>query len=159
MITRCYPTWAFYPTFFFIQSIIYPFLFIFLFVSLLDLVRPFLDLVRPHSVSVVFIFLFLIGSISKSTDIESNLCPSLFLPNPSSPSLSIPPELFEISLSCIYPKKLCYKRWEASQCSCKQWRPQLQQGLLLLFVVVGFTCKFRRIEGDANYSGPWAVEL
>ena len=70
-----------------------------LFFHLLDLVRPFLDLVRPNSVSVIFIFQFFKGSISKSSDIESNLRPSLFPSNSSSPSLSIPPELFEISLS------------------------------------------------------------
>ena len=70
-----------------------------LFFHLLDLVRPFLDLVRPDSVCVIFIFQFFKGSISKSTDIESNLRPSLFPSNSSSPSLSIPPELFEISLS------------------------------------------------------------
>ena len=69
------------------------------FFHLLDLVRPFLDLVRPDSVCVIFIFQFFKGSISKSTDIESNLRPSLFPSNSSSPSLSIPPELFEISRS------------------------------------------------------------
>ncbi|KAK7853948.1 hypothetical protein CFP56_034144 [Quercus suber] len=46
--------------------------------------------------SIVMLFK---GSILKSTDIESNLRPSLFPSNSSSPSLSIPPELFEISLS------------------------------------------------------------
>ena len=63
--------------------------------SLLDLVRPFLDLVRPHAVFVFFVFVPSEDPISKSTDIEFDLHPSPWPPNSSSPSLSIPPELFQ----------------------------------------------------------------
>lgn len=73
----------------------------------LDLVRPFLDLVRPRTVSVVFVFQFLTDSISKSTDTEFGRCPSPFSSNSSSPSLSIPPELFEISLACVSLLRNC----------------------------------------------------
>lgn len=82
----------------------FPFFFFF---CLLDLVRPFLDLVRPDTVSVVFVFQFLTGSASKFIGTEFGRRPSLFSSNSSSPSLSIPPELFEISLACVSLLRNC----------------------------------------------------
>lgn len=61
---------------------------------LLDLVRPFLDLVRSHAASVVFLFAFLTHPAPEFSDVEFGLRFSPFPPYPSSPSLSIPPELF-----------------------------------------------------------------
>ena len=55
--------------------------------NLLDLVRPFLDLVRPNP-------LFTLLSVSEFSDIEFRHHFSSFSSNSSSPSLSIPPELF-----------------------------------------------------------------
>ncbi|RXH80106.1 hypothetical protein DVH24_041253 [Malus domestica] len=60
----------------------------------LDLVRPFLDLVRCHARSVVFVLHFAPSFASELTDIQLGLCSSSLPPNSSSPSLSIPPELF-----------------------------------------------------------------
>lgn len=67
--------------------------------SLLDLVRPFLDLVRPHTLSLLFIFAFGEDPISLSTDVEFDLLLSPLPPNSYFPSLSIPPELFQFNLA------------------------------------------------------------
>lgn len=94
----CYPTWAF----------ILPLFFIFFHLSssnhflLLDLVRPFLDLVRSHAGSIVFLFRILTNSAPEFSDVEFGLRFSPFPPYSSSPSLSIPPELFGTILYTIF---------------------------------------------------------
>uniref|UniRef100_A0A9I9EM00 Uncharacterized protein n=1 Tax=Cucumis melo TaxID=3656 RepID=A0A9I9EM00_CUCME len=61
--------------------------------SLLDLVRPFLDLVRPNTITFSFTIHLISYSILGYTHIEFEYNLSLFPPNSSSPSLSIPLEL------------------------------------------------------------------
>lgn len=60
---------------------------------LLDLVRPFLDLVRPRVISYVFMFCFFANLTSWLLHVSFVWSPSSFLLNSRSPSLSIPPEL------------------------------------------------------------------
>uniref|UniRef100_A0A2P2J7N9 Uncharacterized protein n=1 Tax=Rhizophora mucronata TaxID=61149 RepID=A0A2P2J7N9_RHIMU len=79
-------------------------LFCFHFSALLDLVRPFLDLVRPRSVFLPSILCVFRNFISESWDIKLEYFLVLFPLNSSSSSLSIPPELFE--LDCERPSKL-----------------------------------------------------
>ncbi|KAF8017749.1 hypothetical protein BT93_H2830 [Corymbia citriodora subsp. variegata] len=61
--------------------------------ALLDLVRPFLDLVRPPSVPAPSLLPPAPGSKSQASDVEYRCLPSPFPPNSPPPSLSIPPEL------------------------------------------------------------------
>lgn len=87
-----------YLSFLSILFILFYFILIFLLIlAFLDLVRPFLDLVRPHVLFVLVIFHCVTNSILKSVDIEFNYRSSSFPSNSSSPSPSIPPELFQIS--------------------------------------------------------------
>lgn len=68
-------------------------LFFLIILDFLDLVRPFLGLVRPRVVFIVFLFHLFIDPVSLFTDTRLIYLLSLFLSNSSSPSLSIPPEL------------------------------------------------------------------
>ena len=72
------------------------YLFVFFLFFFLDLVRPFLDLVRPHFLFFVSIFCIIINFTSKCLDVEFWLIFSPFPSNSSSPSLSIPPELWAV---------------------------------------------------------------
>ncbi|KAI9123310.1 hypothetical protein K1719_006199 [Acacia pycnantha] len=56
---------------------------------------PFLDLVRPRMESMVSVLTSVKDSISEPADIAFDPSVSPFPPNSSSPSLSIPPELFQ----------------------------------------------------------------
>lgn len=90
MWTGCYPSWAF-SFFFFFRFVSF---FVESFSFFLDLVRPFLDLVRCHAGSVVFVCCFGQSSVWELSHVELGQRFSLLPPNSSSPSLSIPPELF-----------------------------------------------------------------
>ncbi|PIA28059.1 hypothetical protein AQUCO_07300023v1 [Aquilegia coerulea] len=72
--------------------------------SLLDLVRPFLDLVRPHVVFVILHPSSITDNLSRFIDRRSTLYHSSFPSNSSSLFLSIPPELLQyiylIDLGC-----------------------------------------------------------
>ena len=85
---------SFFFVFFFIFFIVF---FLFSFSRLLDLVRPFLDLVRPCCAHFFFVFHLVMNSIPAPTDIEFGHRSSPFPPNSCSPSLSIPPELLELN--------------------------------------------------------------
>lgn len=97
--------------------------------GLLDLVRPFLDLVRPHAVSVFFIFAFVEDPMSETTDIGFDLRLSPLPSNSSSPSLSIPPELFQ-----FWPSMPQY--YVKCAANLRTWLLQTTIGLFSIWIFV-----------------------
>jgi len=75
--------------------------------SVLDLVRPFLDLVRPPSFSCVFFLRLVTSHTSEMSAVRFGHRLSPFPPNSRSPSLSIPPELFKLDFISISPYSIC----------------------------------------------------
>lgn len=117
------------------------FLFVFFLFFFLDLVRPFLDLVRPHFLFFFSIFCIIINSTSKCFDVEFWLIFFPFPSNSSSPSLSIPPELWAVWIRLSLQNHPIKYKSKTSRSSCKRWS---------LTYHVGFTFSYKWTIGGRN---------